>query len=129
MNSTGANRKKTVVIVGASNKPERASYQLLQRMKRHGGYEAILVNPILKEIDGQPVLASLAEAPLHPDIVTLYLGAKSSDGLEAELERLKPGIVLFNPGAENPVLMENLQRHGIEGEEACSLVLLSQNSL
>ena len=126
---SAANKKRIVVIVGASNKPERASYQLLERMKRHGGYEAILVNPILKEIDGQPVLASLADVPVNPDVVTLYVGAKGSKDFGPELERLKPGVVTFNPGAENPELMENLIRHGIDGEEACSLVLLSQNAL
>ena len=120
---------RTIVIVGASNKPERASYQLLQRMRRHGGYDAILVNPVLKEIDGQPVLPSLADVPVNPDVITLYVGAKGSKDFGPDLERLKPGMVTFNPGAENPELMEDLIRHGINAEEACSLVLLSQNAL
>jgi len=129
MKSESASRKKTVVIVGASNKPDRASYQLLQRMIRRGGYDPILVHPVLKEIDGMPVLASLSEVPMNPDIVSLYVNAKASQAMEGELERLHPGKVIFNPGAENYELLENLGRHEIDGEEACSLVLLSQNLL
>lgn len=123
------NRKRTVVIVGASNKPDRASYRLFHRLKMHGGYEPILVNPVIQEIDGTAVLPSLAEVPPHPDVVSLYVGAKGSKDFGSELARLKPGVVVFNPGAENSDLMDELTRHGVDGEEACSLVLLSQNAL
>lgn len=120
---------KTIVIVGASNRPDRASYQLLQNLKRRGGYELILVHPRLTEIEGLPVHASLSSIPPGIDIVTLYVNASISQGMEAELERLRPVKVIFNPGAENSELGKILSRHGIEVEEACSLVLLSQNAL
>lgn len=120
---------RTIVIVGASDKPERTSNQLIRRLQKRGGFHVIPVNPVLQEIEGLPVIASLSKVPAGSDVVSLYVGAKISDGLEAELERLKPGKVIFNPGAENPGLQEKLLQHGIDGEEACSLVLLSQNAL
>jgi len=83
----------------------------------------------LKEIDGQPVLPALAQVPPAPDVVSLYVGAQASAALEADLKRLRPGKVVFNPGAENPALMASLSRDGVAAEEACSLVLLSQNAL
>lgn len=121
--------EKTIVIVGASDKPDRTSNQLIRRLQKRGGFHVIPVNPVLQQIEGLPVTPSLSNVPPRPDIVSLYVGAKISAGLETELERLKPGKVIFNPGAENPGLQEALLRHGIEGEEACSLVLLSQNAL
>jgi predicted CoA-binding protein len=121
--------KKTVVIVGASDQPDRKSYMLLQRLRKNPHYEPVLVNPRLKEIDGIPVSSSLAEVSGKPDVISLYLNAKNSQGLEDAIERLKPGNVIFNPGAENPELMGHLYSRGIQVEEACSLVLLSQNAL
>ena len=121
--------KKTIVIVGASDQPDRTSHQLLQRLLRRGDFNIVLVHPRLQEIDGLPVLPSLSDVPEHPDVITLYVGAKASQGMKTEIERLHPGKVIFNPGAENPELLEALGRHGIEGEDACSLVLLSQNAL
>ncbi len=124
-----SNQKKTVVIVGASDKPHRASHQLLERLKSRGVYEVVLVHPQRTKIDGLPVLPSLSDVAPSPDIVTLYVNAGISRGMETELERLRPRRVIFNPGAENPELFDRLGRQGIEVEEACSLVLLSQNAL
>ena len=126
---TAMEGKKTVVIVGASDKPDRTSHQLLTRLSARANYQAIPIHPRLKEIDGQPVLPSLANVQQRPDVVSLYVNAQTSQGLEADLKRLRPGKVVFNPGAENPALMRSLSLDGIEVEEACSLVLLSQNAL
>jgi len=129
MSSNVPDRKKTIVIVGASDRPDRASHQLLQYLRHRSSYELILVHPRLTEIEGLPVHASLSSVPSGPEVVTLYVNARTSLGMEAELERLHPGKVIFNPGAENPELAQTLSRQGIEVEEACSLVLWSQNAL
>ncbi len=120
---------RTIVIVGASDRPDRTSHQLLSRIKARSDLHPILVHPRLKEIDGIPVHSSLADVPLHPEIVTLYVNAEASQKLVDDLQRLKPGKVIFNPGAENRELMNLLNQAGIDTEDACSLVLLSQNAL
>jgi hypothetical protein len=38
--------------------------------------------------------------------------------------RLQPKRVIFNPGTENPALMQQLAADGMEVEEACTLVML-----
>jgi predicted CoA-binding protein len=129
MADAASEAKRTVVIVGASDKPDRTSNQLLRRLQAREGYRAVPVHPRLREIEGLPVLSSLAEAETGPQVVSLYVNADVSQSLEPELKRLRPGKVVFNPGAENPALMQNLARAGIEVEEACSLVLLSQSAL
>ncbi len=122
-------QKRTVVIVGASDKPDRTSHQLLARLRQREGYAPIPVHPRLRIIDGWPVLPALSAAPERPDVISLYVNAQTSAGLEADLKRLRPGKVIFNPGAENPALQQHLQDAGIATEAACSLVLLSQNAL
>jgi uncharacterized protein len=52
---------KTIAVVGMSDKPNRASYNIGRYLAQQG-YRVLPVNPVLKEIDGQPVYATLDEA-------------------------------------------------------------------
>jgi predicted CoA-binding protein len=62
---------KTVVIVGASNKPERASNGIMKFLMKNG-YEVYPVNPIEKEVLGVATFDSVAEVPVKPDIVDVF---------------------------------------------------------
>jgi predicted CoA-binding protein len=62
---------KTVAIVGASNKPERASNGIMKFLMKNG-YECIPVNPIEKEVLGVPTYDSVEELPFEPDIVDVF---------------------------------------------------------
>ena len=120
---------RTVVILGASDKPERVSNLLLRRLQARGGYDPVPVHPALEAIAGVPVRAALAEVTPGPDILTLYVGPERSAVLESDIVALRPAKVIFNPGAENPELETRLNRAGIATENACSLVLLGQGEL
>ncbi len=115
--------RQRVVILGASDKPERYAHQAQQLLVRHG-HEVIPIHPRLKEIEGVPVVADLAQVVGPVDTVTMYVGPAISSGLGEKLIALKPRRVLFNPGSENPPLNTQLQAAGIGVEEACTLVLL-----
>ena len=115
--------RKRVVILGASDKPERYAHQAQQLLVRHG-HEVIPVHPQLKEIEGVLVVADLAQVDGPVDTVTMYVGPAISSELSGKLIALKPRRVLFNPGSENPPLSTQLQATGIGVEEACTLVLL-----
>lgn len=113
-----------VVIVGASDRPDRYAHKALLALRKHG-HETVLVHPRLKEIEGLPVHASLAEVTGPVDTVTLYVGPAASADMAAGLIALKPKRVIFNPGAENAELQSKLAGAGIRPEEACTLVLLA----
>jgi predicted CoA-binding protein len=116
--------KERVVIVGASNNPERYSHRALLLLRKHG-HEVVPVHPKLAEIEGIPVVADLSLIAGPVDTVTMYVGPAISSGLQDKLIALKPRRVIFNPGAENASLAEALQKAGIACEEACTLVLLN----
>jgi predicted CoA-binding protein len=118
----------SIVILGASDKPDRASNMLLKRLQVRG-VEAVPVHPALEMIDGIPVRKNLSEVAPAPDVLSVYLAAARSSDLEADILTLAPRRVIFNPGAENPALEAKLNAAGIETENACSLVLLSQGLL
>lgn len=116
--------KQRVVIVGASNNPERYSYKALISLRKHG-CEVVPVHPQLAEIEGIAVVTDLSLISGSVDTVTMYVGAAISAGLSEKLTALKPRRVIFNPGAENAELAEILEKSGIVCEEACTLVLLN----
>ena len=116
--------KETVVIIGASNNPERYSHRALLLLRKHG-HEVVPVHPRLAEIEGIPVVADVDLISGPVDTVTMYVGAAISSGLQDKLIALKPRRIIFNPGAENASLSDALQKAGIACEEACTLVLLN----
>jgi predicted CoA-binding protein len=120
---------RTIVILGASDKPDRVSNLLLARLRARGGYDPVPVHPALDAISGIPVRHALDEVPAGPDLLTVYVSPERSTALEADIVRLAPRKVVFNPGAENPALEARLSKAGIETENACSLVLLGQGML
>jgi predicted CoA-binding protein len=116
--------KETVVIIGASNNPERYSHRALLLLRKHG-HEVVPVHPKLAEIEGIPVVADVSLITGSVDTVTMYVGAAISSGLQDKLITLKSRRIIFNPGAENAQLVDALQKAGIACEEACTLVLLN----
>ncbi|TDU81887.1 hypothetical protein EI77_01199 [Prosthecobacter fusiformis] len=113
-----------VVILGASDKPDRYAYKAMKALLQHG-HEVVLVHPRLKEIEGHPVLADIGDVTGPVDTVTMYVGPAISANLADKLTALKPARVIFNPGSENPDLQDKLESSGIRPEEACTLVMLA----
>ncbi|MDQ0770749.1 putative CoA-binding protein [Pseudarthrobacter defluvii] len=62
----------SIAIVGASDKPSRASYFVATYLLSSTRYKVYFVNPVVKEILGQPTYASLADLPESPDIVDVF---------------------------------------------------------
>ena len=63
---------RSVAIVGASDKPSRASYFASTYLQSSANYRLYFVNPTAKRILGQPVYASLADLPEPVDIVDVF---------------------------------------------------------
>ncbi|MGC6426308.1 MAG: CoA-binding protein [Akkermansiaceae bacterium] len=112
-----------VAILGASLKPERYSHQA-QLLLMENGHEVFPVSPRGVEILEVPGFSSLSEVGVKIDTVTLYLGPERLAPLVEEVMELNPRRVIFNPGTESADAMEQLEKAGIECEEACTLVML-----
>jgi uncharacterized protein len=63
----------TIAFVGASNKPDRPSYEVLE-VPLHAGYTVLSVNPglVSKKIHDQTVYAALYGIPVSVDMVTIF---------------------------------------------------------
>ncbi|MFQ3547003.1 MAG: CoA-binding protein [Termitinemataceae bacterium] len=120
------NGDRRVVVLGASDNPERYSYRAVRELL-HNGFTVFPVNPRLTELFGRAVVHSLQDIQVPVDTVTVYLSPHHSSPLIQDIIQLHPGRVILNPGAENPKLEQALEQAGIPWIHACSLVLLSTN--
>jgi hypothetical protein len=112
-----------VVVMGASNKPDRYSYKALALL-REKGYEVIPVHPALREIQGIPVVDRIEKVEGSVDTVTLYIGPKQTEELADAIAAKRPRRIIANPGAESETMRKKAEEAGIEYIEACTLVLL-----
>ncbi len=115
--------KPAVMVLGASANTERYSYLAVKRLLDHGytvfpvgltGGQIRTVNILSPDLDFDTI-----------DTVSVYLHPRNQSGMLELLTRIKPRRVIFNPGAENEALQQQLMKQGIDVQEACTLVLLS----
>ena len=112
-----------VIILGASDNPERYSNKVLKLLREYG-HTVLPVNPRLEEIEGIKTYKTLEDINEEVDTLTIYINPKISSNLKDSILKVKTKRVIFNPGTENPSLAEELSAKGIEVLEACSLVML-----
>jgi uncharacterized protein len=62
---------RTIAVVGASSKPDRSSYGIMQRLQQLG-YKVVPVNPNESEVLGERAYPSLADVPVKIDIVDVF---------------------------------------------------------
>jgi uncharacterized protein len=81
---------RTIAMVGASAVTNRPSYFAMKYLLGKG-YRVLPVNPTLagQEIQGQPVLASLADAPAPVDIVDIFRNSAAALEVTREAIALK----------------------------------------
>jgi predicted CoA-binding protein len=63
---------RTIVVLGASDKPARPSHEIYSYLVSTGDYQVYPVNPTITEIDGVPTYPRLADLPVVPDMVDVF---------------------------------------------------------
>lgn len=73
---------RTIALVGASNKPQRPSHEVMAYLQ-HQGYRVLPVNPRLagEPLLGETVAADLASLPCRPDLVDVFLAPERTDAV------------------------------------------------
>ncbi|MCB0334882.1 MAG: CoA-binding protein [Bdellovibrionales bacterium] len=113
-----------VAILGASSNPDRYAYKAHSMLQQHGH----TVLPVGRRDDmilGDKVYRSIMDITEAIDTVTLYVGPQHAKDLVQEIIEAKPRRIIFNPGTEDPAIISQIAEHGIQCEQACTLVLLS----
>ncbi|MGA1846034.1 CoA-binding protein [Deferribacter abyssi] len=85
-------KTKNIIIVGASNNPERASNGVMKFLMQKG-YNCFPVNPKEEEILGVKAYKSISDVPVTPDIVDVF--RRSEFAPEIVKESIKKGAKLI----------------------------------
>jgi predicted CoA-binding protein len=119
------NEKKKTLVLGASDNPSRYSNLALKRLRSYG-HPVVAVGK-KNSIVGDVTIEKEKKVFDNIDTVTLYLNPFRQKEYYDYILSLKPGRIIFNPGAENEELELLAQKNNIQTIEACTLVMLSTN--
>ncbi|MEL7341065.1 MAG: CoA-binding protein [Bacteroidota bacterium] len=117
---------KTTLILGASSNPGRYAYLASERLQEEG-HAVIALGKRQGETAGIPIHDNpdTLALPADLDTITLYLNPQRQQEYYDWLIKVKPKRVIFNPGTENPALVQKLKEADIEPVIACTLVMLA----
>lgn len=104
---------KSIAIVGASNKPSRASYFVATYLLSSSKYKVYFVNPVLDEILGQPVYKSLADLPETPDLVEVFRKHDDLPGVLDESIAVGAKTLWLQLGSWHEGVAENAEAAGL----------------
>ncbi len=108
---------KTIALVGASNKPERASFRVLGYLLEQG-YTIYPINPgqAGTEIAGAKVYASLTDLPEPVDMVDVFRTSEAAAGVIDEVIALPtlPKAIWLQLGVRNDDAAARAEDKGIK---------------
>ena len=112
---------KTIAIIGASaNRSKFGNIAVRAFLKQ--GYTVFPVNPKGSQIEGLPVFKSIADLPVRPNLISVYLPPPV-------LLKVLPAIAArgcdefwLNPGTESDEVLAEAERLGLNVIQACSIV-------
>jgi predicted CoA-binding protein len=115
--------KKTTLVIGASENPERYSNMAILKLLQAGEPVAAIGNKKgrvndVEILTGQPPFNNI-------DTITLYLNPVAQKQYYDYIFSLKPRRIIFNPGTENSELEALAKQHQVTPQVACTLVLLA----
>ncbi|MBD3298741.1 MAG: CoA-binding protein [candidate division Zixibacteria bacterium] len=113
----------TVAILGASSNRDKFGNKSV-RAHAHRGWTVFPINPKESEIEGHTVYKSIKDVPEKLDRVSVYLPAQIAMNVLDDIASMKPDEVYFNPGADDPEVLQKAEEKGLNVIKACSIVAI-----
>jgi uncharacterized protein len=117
--------EKTTLVLGASAKPERFSYDAVRSLQRNN-IPVIAIGRRDADLGDIKISKKFPEKITGIHTVTLYMSAANQKEYYNSIFSLNPKRIIFNPGTNNPELSELARKKGIEVVNDCMLVMLNK---
>lgn len=115
-------QKKTMVL-GASDNPSRYSFLAINKLRAYR--HPVVAIGRKPGVVGDTAIETTMPSETEVDTVTLYLNPTNQQPYYDYILGLQPKRIIFNPGTENPELMQRARQQGIEPVAGCTLVMLA----
>ncbi len=103
---------KTIAVVGASDNPQRASYEVAEYLQSQG-FRIIPVNPMLKDLFGEKVYPDILSIPEPVDVVDVFRNPEAVPEIVEQAIAKQAKVVWMQPGAENKQAAERATKAGM----------------
>lgn len=111
----------TVAVLGASNDRSKFGNKAVRAFAQQG-WRVLPVNPKETQIEGLPVFRSVADLPVRPDMVSVYVPPEVLLKLLPEIAAEGCDELWLNPGTESDAVLAEARRLGLNVIQACSIV-------
>lgn len=112
---------KTIAIIGASNDRSKFGNKAV-RAFRQQGYEVYPVNPKEETVEGLRAFKSIAEVPVRPQLVSVYLPPPVLLKVLPDIAAKGCDELWLNPGTESDAVLAEAERLKLNVVQACSIV-------
>ncbi|HKX60561.1 MAG TPA: CoA-binding protein [Verrucomicrobiae bacterium] len=112
---------KTVIILGASRDRSKFGNKAV-RAFRQQGYTVYPVNPKETEIEGLACYRSVADVPVRPERISVYLPPPVLLGLLPAIAARGCDELWLNPGSDSAEVVSEAERLGLNIVQACSIL-------
>lgn len=92
--------QKKFAVVGATDNIQKYGNQIVKNLKNRG-YEVYPVNPKLKDVEGLPCYAKLADIPVKVDVVDFVSPPYATEEILTQCKELGLDRVWLQPGSES----------------------------
>ena len=112
---------KTIAIIGASADPNKFGNKAVRAFLRQG-FTVFPVNPKETEIENLRVFKGIAEIPVRPNLVSVYLPPPVLLKVLPDIAARGCDELWLNPGTESDEVLAAAERLGLNVIQACSIV-------
>jgi predicted CoA-binding protein len=112
---------KTIAIIGASADRHKFGNKAVRAYLKQG-YTVYPVNPKESQIEGLSVYKNIADVPVRPNLISVYLPPPVLLKVLPDIAAKGCDEFWLNPGTESDEVLAAAERLGLNVVQACSIV-------
>jgi len=112
---------KTVAVIGASTDRNKFGNKAVRAFAQQG-YTVYPVNPKEASVEGLPAFERIADVPIRPDLISVYLSPPVLLKILPDIAAKGCDELWLNPGTESDEVLAEAERLGLNVIQACSIV-------